>query len=136
GGRGVERPRLPPPAPPSRPSPAGCRAPGGGGPGTYGNVSLATTPHAGRAALEGFGARRIALLVGGHDRGVDWSAFAEAVAHRPPAASITMGANGPRINELLAPPASRGPFGLAAAGDLADALRAAAVALPGEGGAP
>ena len=100
---------------------------------TYVNDSISTTPHASLAALECFGARRIALLVGGHDRGVDWSAFAEAVAHRPPAAIITMGANGPRINELLAPPASRGTFGLAAAGDLADAVRQAEAALAGEG---
>ena len=34
---------------------------------------------------------------------------------------------------MIAPPASRGAFGLAAAGDLADAVRQAEAALAGEG---
>ncbi|MEP6633850.1 MAG: UDP-N-acetylmuramoyl-L-alanine--D-glutamate ligase, partial [Luteimonas sp.] len=39
---------------------------------TWINDSISTTPHASLAALEVFGDRRVAILVGGHDRGVDW----------------------------------------------------------------
>src|SRR5690606_3167194 len=68
----------------------------------YVNESISTTPHARPAALEVFAGRPVAIRVGGHDRGVDWSAFAEAVRARPPAAIVTMGQNGPRIHALLA----------------------------------
>ncbi|KGM56889.1 UDP-N-acetylmuramoyl-L-alanyl-D-glutamate synthetase [Lysobacter arseniciresistens ZS79] len=100
---------------------------------SYVNDSISTTPHASLAALECFGARPVALLVGGHDRGVDWSGFAAAMARRAPAATITMGANGPRIHALLAPLAAEGRFLLAAADDLADAVHEAEAALAGEG---
>ncbi len=100
---------------------------------SYVNDSISTTPHATLAALECFGARNIALLVGGHDRGVDWSDFAAAMAQHAPAAIITMGANGPRIHELLAPLAARGRFRLAAAADLAEAVQLAEGALGSEG---
>jgi UDP-N-acetylmuramoylalanine--D-glutamate ligase len=99
---------------------------------SYVNDSISTTPHASLAALECFGARRIALLVGGHDRGVDWSGFARAMEQRSPAAIITMGANGSRIHALLAPLAP-GRFTLGVADDLADAVRQAEAALDGEG---
>ncbi|MGY0556351.1 MULTISPECIES: UDP-N-acetylmuramoyl-L-alanine--D-glutamate ligase [unclassified Lysobacter] len=100
---------------------------------SYVNDSISTTPHASLAALECFGARRVAILVGGHDRGVDWSGFAAAMADHAPAAVVTMGANGPRIHELLAPLAARGRFQLVAATDLAEAVRQAEHALGGEG---
>ncbi|MGQ4661237.1 UDP-N-acetylmuramoyl-L-alanine--D-glutamate ligase [Lysobacter sp. F6437] len=100
---------------------------------SYVNDSISTTPHASLAALECFGARDIALLVGGHDRGLDWSEFATAMTRHAPAAIITMGANGPHIHELLVPSAEKGRFQLAAATDLADAIRRAENALAGEG---
>ena len=100
---------------------------------SYVNDSISTTPHASLAALECFGARNIALLVGGHDRGLDWSEFAAAMTRHAPAAIITMGANGPRIHELLAPLATQRHFRLAAADDLADAVRRAEEMLAGEG---
>jgi UDP-N-acetylmuramoylalanine-D-glutamate ligase len=43
------------------------------------NDSISTTPHASLAALECFAGQRIALLVGGHDRGLDWHDFARQV---------------------------------------------------------
>ena len=39
----------------------------------YVNDSISTTPHASLAALDVFDGRRVAILVGGHDRGLDWS---------------------------------------------------------------
>lgn len=97
------------------------------------NDSISTTPHATLAALEVFRGRPVAVLVGGHDRGLPWEDFAEAVTKNPPRAIVTMGANGPRIHELLAPPAAQGGFRLAAARDLADAVAQAKALLPGGG---
>ena len=100
---------------------------------TYVNDSISTTPHASLAALDLFRNRRVAILVGGHDRGVDWQGFADAMRNCAPAAIVTMGGNGPRIHALLAPIAAQCGFVLDAADDLADAMRKGRVALGGEG---
>lgn len=100
----------------------------------YVNDSISTTPHATLAALDCFRDRRIALLVGGHDRGVDWSAFAAAMRQQAPLAIIALGQNGPRIGEVLAPLAAEGLFALSAAVDLADAVAQARSALGSGGG--
>ena len=99
----------------------------------YVNDSISTTPHATLAALECFHGQPIAVLVGGHDRGVDWSDFAHAMKRCAPKAVVTMGANGPRIHELLAPLAAEGKFVLEAAGDLEAAVGAARRVLGGTG---
>ena len=100
----------------------------------YVNDSISTTPHATLAALACFPRQRVAVLVGGHDRGLDWQDFARHMASdAPPLEIVTMGANGPRIHELLAPLAAQGRFGLHAAADLAQAVALARAAL-GEGG--
>jgi UDP-N-acetylmuramoyl-L-alanine---L-glutamate ligase len=67
----------------------------------YVNDSISTTPHASLAALEHYHGRRIAILVGGHDRGLDWSVFVDGIRSAPPVAIVCMGANGPRIAALL-----------------------------------
>lgn len=100
---------------------------------TWVNDSISTTPHASLAALDCFRSRRVALLAGGHDRGIDWSAFAEAMRTQAPAAIITLGQNGPKIHDLLAPVAREAGFALVAAVDLADAVAKARTALGGEG---
>lgn len=100
----------------------------------YVNDSISTTPHATLAALECYADRRIALLVGGHDRGVEWQGFAEAMRRRAPLAIVTMGENGPRIHALLAPVAAQAGFVLGAAADLADAMAQARAALGEAGG--
>ncbi|KAF1713021.1 UDP-N-acetylmuramoyl-L-alanine--D-glutamate ligase [Pseudoxanthomonas sacheonensis] len=99
----------------------------------YVNDSISTTPHATLAALDCFRGRPVAALVGGHDRGVDWSDFAEAMKQDAPVAIVTMGANGPRIHELLAPLAAGGRFKLEAAGDLESAVSQARRLLGGTG---
>lgn len=102
---------------------------------TYVNDSISTTPHASLAALECFAGERIALLVGGHDRGVDWTDFVRHMAHDvPPLAIVTMGANGPRIHALLQPLADAGRFALHAAADLPEAMQRARAVLGGAGG--
>jgi UDP-N-acetylmuramoylalanine--D-glutamate ligase len=100
---------------------------------TWVNDSISTTPFASLAALDCFRGRRIALLAGGHDRGVDWHDFAEAMRHDAPLAIVTMGQNGPRIHELLLPIAQEGRFALSAAEDLPAAIAQARAVLGHEG---
>jgi UDP-N-acetylmuramoylalanine--D-glutamate ligase len=99
----------------------------------YVNDSISTTPHASLAALACFAGRRVALIVGGHDRGLDWSGFAAEMRTHAPAAIVTVGQNGPKIHALLAPIAREAGFALHAAEDLDDAMRQARGALAGEG---
>lgn len=97
------------------------------------NDSISTTPHATLAALDCFRARRVALLAGGHDRGIDWSDFAEAMRLHAPAAIVTLGQNGPKIHARLAPVATDAGFALAEATDLVEAVARARALLGGEG---
>lgn len=97
------------------------------------NDSISTTPHATLAALDVYRDRRVAVLVGGHDRGLDWSGFVDAMQARAPHAIVTMGANGPRIHAQLQPLARGGGFTLEQASDLADAVARARAALGGDG---
>lgn len=98
------------------------------------NDSISTTPHASLAALDCFAGQRIALLVGGHDRGLDWHDFAAHMRDHAPLEIITMGGNGPRIHALLQPLAGEGRFGLHAAADLPHAVALARAALGEQGG--
>ncbi|MDO5609958.1 MAG: Mur ligase family protein [Pseudomonadota bacterium] len=97
------------------------------------NDSISTTPYAALAALEVFAGQRIALLIGGHDRGLDWQDFADAMRTSAPHCIVTMGANGPRIHAMLAPIAEQAGFVLRAADDLADAVAKARAELGGSG---
>lgn len=99
----------------------------------YVNDSISTTPMATLAALEVYADRPVAVLVGGHDRGLPWEEFAAAMRVRAPRAVVTMGQNGPRIHALLAPVAAQAGFVLGAAADLADAMAQARAALPASG---
>jgi UDP-N-acetylmuramoylalanine--D-glutamate ligase len=104
----------------------------------YVNDSISTTPHATLAALALYRERAVAVLVGGHDRGLPWEEFADAMRERAPAAIVTLGhgvdgQNGDRIHALLAPLAAQGRFALSQARDLDEALPLARAALPGGG---
>ena len=99
----------------------------------YVNDSISTTPHATLAALDCFRSRRVALLAGGHDRGIDWADFAGAMRQHAPAAIVTLGQNGPKIHALLAPLAAELGFAQAEAADLPDAVTRARALLGGEG---
>ncbi len=59
--------------------------------------SISTTPDAALAALESLRGRAAPLILGGHDRGLDWNAFARALRKSPPHAIIAQGAAGSRI---------------------------------------
>jgi UDP-N-acetylmuramoyl-L-alanine---L-glutamate ligase len=92
--------------------------------------SISTTPHASIAALECFGQQAVAVLVGGFDRGLDWTVFAEHVRANPPAAIVTMGQNGPRIFALLQASALPKSCVVLGAADLQQAVLAAVGLLP------
>lgn len=92
--------------------------------------SIATTPQATLEALASLRGQPVIVLIGGYERGLDWSHFVEQVEREPPAAIITMGANGPRIAALLR--ASSVADRLLEANTLAEAAAAARVkAQPG-----
>jgi UDP-N-acetylmuramoylalanine--D-glutamate ligase len=63
--------------------------------------SISTTPDAALAALESLAGRAVTLILGGHDRGLDWNGFAQALRAKPPHAIVAQGAAGPRIARTL-----------------------------------
>jgi len=65
------------------------------------NDSISTTPLATLAALDSLHGRAVTVLVGGHDRGLDWTPFVDAMRVTPPNAIVCMGANGARIEAAL-----------------------------------
>jgi len=67
----------------------------------YVNDSIATTPYATIEALRSLAGRAVTVLVGGFDRGLDWSPFVDYVARHPPAGIVATGASGERIVEAL-----------------------------------
>jgi UDP-N-acetylmuramoylalanine--D-glutamate ligase len=91
--------------------------------------SLSTTVLPTLAAVDAFPGRRIALLVGGHDRGVDYRPLAEGLAGRAELAVFTMPASGPRIGTLL----SAAGVTTSDHPDLDRAVRAASAWCRGEG---
>lgn len=65
------------------------------------NDSISSTPVATAAALESLAGRSVVLLLGGLDRGLDWSIYLPDFLAYPPKAVITMPDNGPLLIELL-----------------------------------
>ncbi len=63
---------------------------------------LSTNVLPAQAALDAFAERPVALLVGGHDRGVDYEPLARTIAARTaPTLVVTMPDNGPRIGSVV-----------------------------------
>jgi UDP-N-acetylmuramoylalanine-D-glutamate ligase len=72
------------------------------GPVEFVDDSLSTNVLPAQAALEAYADRPVALLVGGHDRGLDYSPLGVAVARRTsPTLVVTMPDNGPRIGHAI-----------------------------------
>lgn len=65
------------------------------------NDSISTTPLATAAALEALSGELVVLIVGGLDRGLDWTPYMPAFAERTPLAIIGVPDNGPRIIATL-----------------------------------
>jgi len=69
---------------------------------TFVDDSLSTNVLATLAALATFAGHRVALLVGGHDRGIDYSDLAGALRRRSePTLVLTLPNNGPRIRATI-----------------------------------
>jgi len=79
-----------------------CYSVGHIGPVEFVDDSLSTNALPAQAALEAYGERPVALLVGGHDRGLDYAPLGQAVARRTvPTLVVTMPTNGPRIGSAI-----------------------------------
>ncbi len=83
--------------------PSRCRSVGTVGPVEFVDDSLSTNVLPTEAALDCLRpSRPVALLVGGHDRGVDYTPLGQAVARRTrPTLVVTMPDNGPRIGAAV-----------------------------------
>lgn len=95
------------------------------------NDSISTTPLATLAALESLHGRAVTVLVGGHDRGLDWTPFIEAMRIAPPNAIVCMGSNGARIETALRAAEVSGP--MVRVDDLASAVAEAKACTPQDG---
>jgi UDP-N-acetylmuramoylalanine--D-glutamate ligase len=95
------------------------------------NDSISTTPLATLAALESLHGRTVTVLVGGHDRGLDWTPFVDAMRRAPAHAIICMGSNGARIESALRVAEVTCPILLV--GDLASAVETAKIRTPENG---
>ena len=92
------------------------------------NDSISTTPLATIAALDSLHGREVTVIVGGHDRGLDWSPFVQSVARRSALRIVTQGANGPRIAAVLRSAKSNIPLG--DSDKLDDAIEMARIVTP------
>jgi UDP-N-acetylmuramoyl-L-alanine---L-glutamate ligase len=95
------------------------------------NDSISTTPLATLAALESLRGRAVTVLVGGHDRGLDWTPFVDAMRVAPPHAIVCMGSNGARIEAALQAAEVRCP--MVRVDDLANAVAEARTRTPQDG---
>ena len=82
--------------------PSRCRSLGWVGAVEFVDDSLSTNVLPARAALQAYADRPVALLVGGHDRGLDYAPLGRAIAQRDaPTLVVTMPDNGPRIGRAV-----------------------------------
>ncbi len=82
--------------------PSRCHSVGRVGAVEFVDDSLSTNVLPTRAALESFAGRPVALLVGGHDRGIDYAPLGTSVGARDaPTLIVTMPDNGPRIGQAI-----------------------------------
>jgi UDP-N-acetylmuramoylalanine--D-glutamate ligase len=85
--------------------------------------SLSTNVLPTLVALDAFAGSRIALIVGGQDRGIDYAPLATGLAGREGLLVLTVPDNGPRIAEALAAADLGSGVEVRAAADLGDAVR-------------
>ena len=106
--------------------PSRCRSLGSVGDVEFVDDSLSTNVLPAQAALRAFAERPVALLVGGHDRGVDYPPLGRTIAARTaPTLVVTMPDNGPRIGRGHTRGAQTGRSRSATAADLDAAVEAA-----------
>ena len=82
--------------------PSRCRSLGSVGTVEFVDDGLSTNVLPAQAALQAFDERPVALLVGGHDRGLDYAPLGRTIAARTaPTLVVTMPDNGPRIGQAV-----------------------------------
>ncbi len=99
----------------------------------YVNDSISTTPVSVSAALQTYGSTGVILLLGGMDRGLDWSDFAAGLKGRTPHAIITLPDNGPQIYASLESAGVSPPGGLHQSTRLSEAVSLAQKLVPEKG---
>lgn len=99
----------------------------------YIDDSISTTPVSVEAALQATGHADVVLILGGFDRGLDWSGFAENIRKKTPYAIITLPDNGPKIFASLKDAGVRPEGGLHAVSELREAVRLAQALAPERG---
>jgi len=107
--------------------PSRCRSLGSVGAVEFVDDSLSTNVLPAQAALQAFADRPVALLVGGHDRGLDYAPLGQSIAARTaPTLVVTMPDNGPRIGQAVREATTgRSPIEVRDAADLNAAVDAA-----------
>lgn len=99
----------------------------------YINDSISTTPHAALAALATCSGKPTTIILGGHDRGLDWSFVAERLTELTPHAVVTQGTNGTMIAQLLRAVAEKLGFTLREAENFSTAVQLAQQLTPNGG---
>jgi UDP-N-acetylmuramoylalanine--D-glutamate ligase len=114
---------------PSRLTPVGTIHTADGAGVTFIDDSLSTNVLPTLAALDSFPGRRVALIVGGQDRGIDYATLAQGVKRRvEPTTVLTLPDSGPRITAAFAAaatPVDAGFTGIFDCADLDEAVRRA-----------
>jgi UDP-N-acetylmuramoylalanine--D-glutamate ligase len=90
----------------------------------YVDDSISTTPEAAIAALEVYRDRAIVLLLGGHDRGIDYTSLLERLHAVPPVGVVLMDAAGKRLYDQLNQKQAR-PFNIHFAAGMREAIEVA-----------
>ena len=67
----------------------------------YVDDSISTTPEAAIAALDVYRDRAVTVIIGGHDRGIDYGALVERLQAEPRPGVVLIDASGRRIHDLL-----------------------------------
>jgi UDP-N-acetylmuramoylalanine--D-glutamate ligase len=89
------------------------------------NDSIASSPVATAAALEALSGLPLTLIIGGLDRGLDWTPYMKAFESAMPQAIIAIPDNGPRIIETLHNAGLHAELGYHLAASLAEAVKLA-----------
>ena len=97
------------------------------------NDSISSTPVATVAALEAFSGQKVTLMVGGLDRGLDWTPYMGKISARLPNAVIGIPDNGPGIIRAMQRVDIRPENGLHESPDLAQAVKLALELTPPNG---
>jgi len=99
----------------------------------YVNDSISTTPVSVTAAVRTLGHKGLVLLLGGMDRGLDWSGFASDLVKQTPSAIIMLPDNGQKIGDCLKKAGVEPDAGFHAVSNMKEAVGLAQELVPEKG---